>query len=292
MLTWEHCCTPPWKKRGYYYPTHVVALQDTVAVLTSHCFNSLPDILFLSTKLRSWTSIDLSYQGMSLTIYQSKLVLVGGRHPLTREATNQLLTSTTGREWESSLPPMPTKRYRTSSVSTRSPEVLVVAGGRGSNDEMLDVVEVLQGDKWLMVDPLPAPAVMMPSTLYDGKICFMRLGYPHSTVFTCSCISLISSCSKSSGDSSPDRPLWQQFQAPDKWGTIVSLSSRLVFIGYLGRVGGYSSMAGSWLSATCTGPTPDTVGVIAATVLNTGEVILAHEYDGVYRGAVSGEREH
>ena len=260
-------------------------------MLTSRvgCF---PDILFLSTKFHSWTSIDLSCGGMSLTIYQSKLVIVGGRHPLTREATNQLLTSTTGRQWESSLPPMPTKRYRTSSVSTRSPEVLVVAGGRGSNDEKLDVVEVLQGDKWLMVDPLPAPAVRMPSTLHDGKICFMRLGYPHSTVFTCSCTSLISSCSKSSGDSSTDRPLWQQFQAPGAGDTIVSCSSRLVFIDYWGRVSGYSSMAGSWLSATSKGPTPYKGGVTAATVLNTGELILVHEYGGVYRVAVSGEREH
>ena len=51
-------------------------------------------------------------------------------------------------------------------------------------------------------------------------------------------------------------------------------------------------MAGSWLSATSTQPTPDTVGVIAATALNTGGLIFAHEYGGVYRGAVSGEREH
>ena len=258
-------------------------------MLTSYNHVSLPDILFLSTKFHSWTSIDLSYAGMSLTIYQSKLVLVGGLHPSTREATNQLLTSTTGRQWEPSLPPMPTKRYGTSSVSTRSPEVLVVAGGLGSNDEMLDVIEVLQDDKWLLVDPLPTPADWMPSTLHDGKICFMR---QDSTICTCSCTSLISSCSKSSGDSSTDRPLWQQFQAPDAGDTIVSCSSRLVFIDYWGRVSGYSSMAGSWLLATSTGPTPDTVGVTAATALNTGEVILAHRYDGVYRGAMSGEREY
>ena len=258
-------------------------------MLTCCIGGGLPDILFLSTKFHSWTRIALSYQDMSLTIYQSKLVLVGGRHPSTCEATNQLLTSTTGRQWEPSLPPMPTKRFRTSSVSTRSPEVLVVAGGWHSNNEKLDVVEVLQGNKWLMVDPLPAPAAMMHSTLYDGRICFMR---QDSTICTCSCTSLISSCSKSSGDSSTDRPLWQQFQAPDKWGTIVSCSSRLVFIDYRGRVKGYSSMAGSWLSATSTGPTPYGFGFTTATVLNTGEVILAHEDCGVYRGTVSGEREY
>ena len=266
-------------------------------MLTSHGYGGASDILFLSsTNLRSWTSIDLSYVGMSLTIYQSKLVLVGGLHPSTREATNQLLTSTAGRLWEPSLPPMPTKRYRTSSVSTRSPEVIVVAGGCGlaSSHEKLDVVEVLQGDKWLMVDPLPAPVAWMHSTLHDGKICFMRRGGRDSTVFTCSCTSLISSCSKSSGNSSTDRPLWQQFQAPGGgWGSaIASCYSRLVFIDYLGRVRGYSSMTRSWLMTTSTGPTPDRIGSIAATVLNTGELILAHHVGGVYRGAVSGKREH
>ena len=161
-----------------------------------------------------------------------------------------------------------------------------------SSHEELDVVEVLQGDKWLMVDPLPAPpAFMTPSTLHDGKICFMIHGRQDNTVFTCSCTSLISSCSKSSGNSSTDRPLWQQFQSPGGgWGTIASCSSRLVLIDDRGRVRGYSSMTRSWLMTTSTGPTPGRIGSIAATVLNTGELIYRH--DGVYRGAVSGEKKH
>ena len=266
-----------------------------MAVLTTHGYG-VPDILFFSsTNLQSWTSFDLSYEHMSLTIYQSKLVLVGGRHPSTHEPTNQLLTSTTGRRWELSLPPMPTKRYDTSSVSTRSPEVLVVAGGWDSHrdGEVLDVVEVLQGDKWLVVDPLPAPGYSMRSTLHDGNLCFVRHGRKDSTVFTCSCTSLISSCSKSSHKSSTDRQLWHQFQAPGGRGTtIASCSSRLVFIDARAKVRGYSSMTQSWLMATSTGPTPDEDGYTAATVLNRGMLILAHREGGVYRGAVSGDRIH
>ena len=264
-----------------------------MAVLTSGPIRD-PDIVFLSsTNLQSWTRIDLQYEDMSLTTYQSKFVLVGGRHPSTGKPTNRLLTSITRQDREPSLPPMPTKRYETSSVSTRSLEVLVVAGGRCSNGELLDLVEVLLGDKWLTVDPLPAPANWMCSTLHDGKICFMMRGEKDSTVFTCSCTSLISSCSKSSGNSSTDRPLWQSFQAPGgSWGTtIVSCASRLVFIDGRGRVRGYSSMIQSWLTTTNTEPTPDRNGIIAATVLITGEPILAHEHGGLYNGAVSGERE-
>ena len=251
------------------------------------------DFLYLSsTDLHSWTSIDLPYRHMSLTIHKSKFVLIGGRDLSIDEPTNQLLTSITGEQWEPSLPPMPTKRSVTSSVSTRSPEVLVVAGGLGSKCEDLEVVEVLLEDKWVAVDSLPIPASWMRSTLHDGKLCFMKHGRKGSTVFTCSCTSLISSNSKTSGNSSTDRPLWQQFQAPDRWGgTVVSWSSRLAFIDEWGRVRGYSSIAQSWLTASPTGPTPNEV-YIAATVLNTGELILAHKSGGVYRGTVSGERQN
>ena len=230
---------------------------------------------------------------MSLTTYQSKLVLVGGCHCSTRIPIKQLFTSTTGRQWEPSLPPMPTKRYMTTSVCTRSPEVLVTAGGWSSNHTKLHVVEVLQGDKWIVVDPLPAPAAGLHSTLHDGKLCFMEHGRDTTVFTTCSSISLISLCSKSSGNSSTDKLLWQQFQALGGGDTtVVSCSSRLVFIDGQGTVRGYSSMAQSWLMATSVGFIPTVVGYTAATVLNTGELIFAHQHGGVYRGANLGEGEH
>jgi len=122
--------------------------------------------LFISTDLHTWTKTIFPYRHASLATYQSKFVLVGRRHQFTRDPTNVLLTSTTGWQWEPLLPPMLTKRYLTSSVSTRSPEVLVVAGGKGSNGEGLGVVEALLGDKWTIVDPLPAPDHEMHSTLH------------------------------------------------------------------------------------------------------------------------------
>ena len=268
-----------------------------MAVLTSNVSNDSTDILFLSsTDLQSWTSIDLSHRLMSLTTYQSKFVLVGGHHHSTGGITNELLTSTTGHQWEASLPPMPTKRYGTSSVSTRSsPEVLVVAGGLGPNNKHLDLVEALVENKWVTVDPLPAPSSRLQfgrAILNEGKICFINCENRKSTIFTCSCTSLISLCSKSTSNSL-DRPLWQQFQATVLGqATILSYSSRLVLVDYLGRIRGYSSNAQSWLPATSTGLPFDCSCYIAATVVNTGELVLAHQYGGIYRGAVSGEREH
>ena len=228
---------------------------------------------------------------MSLTTYQSKFTLVGGRHRSTHELTNTLHTSTTGRQWEPSLPPMPTKRSRTSSVSTRSPEMLIVAGGQDSNCEALDVVEVLQEDKWTTVDPLPAPDYDMHSTLHDGNLHFMGRFNQGTTVYTCSCASLISSVTESTSTMSTDSPLWRHYQAPDKWTTAVSCSSRLANIDGRGTVRGYCNISQSWVEATSTGDIPhEYIDYITATVLTTGDIVYCHRHGGVYRGLLSGEK--
>ena len=226
---------------------------------------------------------------MSLTTYQSKFTLVGGRHHFTGEFTNTLHTSITGQQWEPSLPPMPTKRSYASSVSTRSPEMLIVVGGRSSNDKALDVVEVLQEDKWTTVDPLPAPVCDMYSTLHDGKLHFMGGQEQGTTVYTCSCSSLISSVTESTSTTSTDSPLWRQYQAPDKWTPAVSCSSRLANINGWGTVRGYCNISQSWVEATSTGDIPyKNCCYIAATVLTTGDIVYCHRYGGVYRGSLSG----
>ena len=228
---------------------------------------------------------------MSLTTYQSKFVLVGGRYPSTTEISNALHTSATGRQWEYSLPLMPTKRYRTSSVSTRSPEMLIVAGGKSSNDEELDVVEVLHEDKWTTVDPLPAPAYNMCSTLHDGNLHFMGGRNQGATVYTCSCSSLISSVTESTSTTSTDSPLWKKYQAPCECATAVSCSSRLANIDDEGTVRGYCNISQSWVEATSTGDIPNKIKSLkAATVLTTGDIVYCHWTRGVYRVSLSGEK--
>ena len=228
---------------------------------------------------------------MSLTTYQSKFTLVGGCYRSSRELTNTLHTSTTGRQWEASLPPMPTKRSETSSVSTRFPELLIVAGGWGSSGQALDVVEVLQEDKWTTVDPLPAPVSEMHSTLHDGNLHFMGGVSQDTTVYTCSCSSLISSVTECTSTTSTDSPLWRQYQAPGKWTTAVSCSSRLANIDDQGTVRGYCNISQSWVEATSTGDNPhDFTLSKAATVLTTGDIVHCDDHGGVYRGSLLGEK--
>ena len=264
-----------------------------MAVLTT-CLGVGPDVVYMSsTDLHSWTGTELLYEQMSLTVYQSKFVTVGGQDPSTREATNTILTSTTGQLWEPSLPPMLTKRYITSSVSTTSPEVLVVAGGVGSHNEFLYIVEVLMTDQWITIDPLPTPHCYLVSTVHEGNIYFMTRSGTRNIITTCGCTSLISSCTDSSHTSSIDSPLWSQFQAPGGHHSIVSYSSQLVIIDSRGTARGYSSITESWVEASIAGDGPDYDSVNGATtVLPTGEILYCRGTSGVYRGTISGEIVH
>ena len=260
-----------------------------MALLTSSSIG--PDVVYMSsTDLHSWTGTKLLYEGMSLTIYQSKFVAVGGRDLSTLEATNTILTSTTGRQWEPSLPPMPSKRYYTSSVSITSPEVLVVAGGKGSDKNVLNIVEVLMTGQWITIDPLPTPAYDMVSTVHEGNLYFMTPRGTPNIITTCSCISLISSCTDSSHTSSIDSPQWSQFQAPGGCHSIVSVSSQLVIIDGRGTARGYSSTTKSWVEASMAGDIPD-YGYLnsAPIVLPAGEILYFLGTGGVYRGTISGE---
>ena len=272
------------------WPIHCVVLHDIVAVLAAGVYYG-GDILHISsTNLHSWTSTNLPYGSMSLTTYQDKLVAVGGQYPSIREATDQLLTSATGEDWQPSLPPMPTKRYDTSSVSAGSPEVIIVAGGRGSDNSALHTVEVLLGDQWSTAHPLPARCWEMRSSLHEGNFYFTGGGGHVNTLYTCSCTSLIASCGLTGNDMSTTTPVWRELEAPDDTVAIVSCSSRLVSIDEKFSIRGYSSMMQSWVETTSEGKTDDgfTSVYLAAAVLPTGQLVVAHDGE-VNRVTLSGE---
>ena len=221
---------------------------------------------------------------MSLTTYQSRFVAVGGHVHSSNEPTNKLLTSTSGLEWESlSLPPMPTKRYMTSSVSGRSPEALVVAGGRDSQYKKTKVIEVLLGEKWISVDFLPSPDCGMHSAFHEGKIFFMKDGRPKAKAYSCNFSSLMLLGTRSSDDT--DR-LWEQLQAPgDKTtaGAIVSFSSNLVSINCHAIVRAYSSSTKSWVETTSIGKKSKRHAYhIAAGYYSTKKIVFVHQRGGIY----------
>ena len=246
-----------------------------MAVLTTAPWSA--NVLHISSfDLRSWATTKLLYENMSLTTYKSQFVAVGGRHPSTKIPTNQVFSSATGLEWRPSLPPMRTKRYWTSSVGTTSPEVLVVAGGFGTDGRVLDEVEVLVEDNWHSVNPLPEPCYNMTSTLHQDEVVFTDR-YSKS-IFICEIDSLISSCTTSSKHKSP----WRHVRAVDLLTTTVSYSSRLVNIDGGGTIKGYCSMSQSWIEVTSTGSKISYTRYNAASTLPTGDIVVARGY-GVYK---------
>ncbi len=167
-------------------------LNDKVAILTSNYEMSCDVLYIASVDLKSWKTSTLPYRSMSLTTYRSQFVAVGGWDRSNVTAINQLFTSDTGLEWQPSLPPMQTKRYYVSCIGTRSPPLLVVAGGLGCNAIFLDIVEVLLEEWWYTVDPVPKPYHGMAATLHQDEVVFTD--WHSATIFKCDCTSLISSC--------------------------------------------------------------------------------------------------
>ncbi len=239
--------------------------------------------LHISTDLHSWTTTRAPYARSSLTTYQSKFVLVGGMHLSTFEPTNSLLTSTTGLNWKPSLRAMPTPRYWTSSVSGGSPEVLVVAGGRGSHHEYLDVVEVLLNDHWTTADSLPSSCNNMRSTFHEGNFYFTG-GYDKEKIlFICSLESLIASASNGR---TRRQTIWRTVTTLTAIFAIVSYVSNLIGIDRDSTIRSYSNKTEEWIETTSEGDRP--VGAcIATAVLSTGQLLVASE-DGVHKGTLSG----
>ncbi len=243
--------------------------------------------LHISTDLHSWTTTRAPYRGSSLTTYQSKFVLVGGRYPSTDEPTNSLLTSTTGLDWKPSLRAMPTPRYVASSVSGGSPEVLVVAGGSGSHYEILDVVEVLLNDHWTTADSLPSSCYDMRSTFHEGNFYFTGGDGKREILFICSLESLIASASNGR---TRRQTIWRTVTTLTDIFAIVSYVSNLIGIDRASTIRSYSNKTEEWIETTSEGDRPalkDNVGWIATAVLSTGELLVAIS-DGVYKGTLSG----
>lgn len=146
-----------------------------------------PKLLVFSPDCNWWKTIHtvpISY--FALTTYCSKLVLVGGKETeLT--ITNKLWVSEDGSHWQPSLPPMPTKRFSSVAVNVGSPGHLVVVGGMLDYGTPLDTVEVLQGEQWSTLQPLPLKYVDIRHTVHNGNLFLVGRHHQHLRHFPVSC---------------------------------------------------------------------------------------------------------
>ena len=146
--------------------------------------------------LTSWVDHSLPCQQCSLTTYHTQLVLVGGALPR-RALTNALWVSEDdGITWQTSLPPMPTRRSSPTVVNTQDPEYLVVAGGEGGvvNGDWNTVtvkVEVFANGQWFTVQSLPN--IVSGGAVLNG---YLYLLTDHGFIIHCTLESLLHACRK------------------------------------------------------------------------------------------------
>jgi len=175
----------------------VAAVDGSVAYFQLGGFGARK-VFAYNSKSHKWSELPMCpnhMYGFSLAVVNCLLTAIGGKIP-DGDVTNSLL-SLSGKKWTEQLPPMPTKRWLTTTVSSASS--LVVAGGIGERDDDLRTVEVMDTEslQWSTASSFPHPLCSATATLGGDKL-YMLGGWVQSgrskSVFTCSLAALLQSC--------------------------------------------------------------------------------------------------
>ncbi len=166
-----------------------------------------------------------------------------------------------------------------------------MAGGSGSPDEDLDVVEVLLNDHWMTADSLPSSCSDMRSTFHEGNFYFTGGHDKREILFICTLESLIASASN--GRTTP-LTIWRTVTTSTHTIAdilaITSSLSNLIGMDEYSKVKIYSNKTEKWIETTSEGDGPGhryNSGDIATAVLSAGQLLVAIE-DGVYKVTLSG----
>ena len=209
----------------------------------------------------SWSKLsDCVHENGSLTIINGWITTVGGGSPFTHTYINELFSlkgegSGAHEKWTKKFPPMPTKRRSTTALCTGA--ILIVAGGRGTDDGVLSTVEVMntENHQWSTAADLPKPILHASSTVCGDQI-YMLGGtdkdcFYIKSVYTCSVSALLQSCvhplleGRITQTSLVDKvSVWRQFaDLPLIRSTCESFHGKLLAFGGYDRDSGNSSTA-------------------------------------------------
>ena len=261
-------------------------------------------VFSLSTnKPASWYVYDAPATDYALTTYNSQLVIVGGREfkgwTALRETTNKLWVSGDGgRNWECSLPPMPTKRYKALAMSVgRSLQCLIVAGGQKSNSDYLSLVEVLRERQWFVVRSPNILRGATKSTLHRGYWFLMGK-------FGCYCANVNSLLTSLPGmlETKPTggREIWKECKIPfDSEYHLISFGEHLLSIIYTERqvvIYAYQPVSQSWVRIHDLHLVIYQKFILLSERLSSGELLVVVRYHNTrrpwitqgFRGSIKG----
>ena len=259
-----------------------VLLHDVLYVGGGHTLSGDNAKLFMSetvTKELMWDVCHTPTEHYALTSYHSRLVLVGGLETFTGQPTNILWTLSNNARinWQPSIQ-MPIECYGASAMNTGTPEYLVVAGGEGVGDDVLDTelntVVVFSGKEWCPVKPLPSRCSNLKCTLHEGKYYLSGSYHQGNAIYSCDTKSLL----KPPVNMRQFSP-WSQFQVPLKKSSPASFGQHLISIGgtitsvhsSCPDIVALSPLSQSWVHV---GKLPIALDSTASIVLPTGELVV------------------
>ena len=261
-------------RNGGRVPVFEMARGDAVVKGNIAYFMSYNGVLcsYNSTK-KTWNELAMcTYRCSSLVVIGELLTTVGGFYSHFT-ATDKLLVLI-DEKWVEEFPPMPTKRYNTTAVTTE--QYLIVAGGKSgkSSKTSLSTVELMETSTkiWSTVASLPHPYSGASATICGDQI-YMLGGYDDSrektTVLACSVTQVL--------QTSPSA--WHRVADTLAYcSTCTTINRELVAVGGYNRQGTkvrdvyrYDPMTNSW-NTVSNMPTPRYDCLV--TVLPTNEVMV------------------
>ena len=189
-------------KRGDEAPGYIMRGQSAVEgamVYFLHDFTN--DLYAYDSRKQQWVwTLECPYYNSSLAMVKGLVTAIGGNEgdPFSA-ATNKLMSLVDEgghKVWHEKYPPMPSKRYSTTAVTTG--DSLIVAGGR-QEIEQLATVEVMNLEtlEWYWAKGLPNPLHHASSTVCGDKLYILGAHDQDNNatplVFSCSLTPLLQS---------------------------------------------------------------------------------------------------
>ena len=214
---------------------------------TTYFMDQSGKVCSFDSTTKKWAKLpDSPYQQSSLALVKGQLTTIGGKtdKPVQNEERrssgfkieNELLTFTRKgrreeREWMSRYPPMPTRRYGATTITTATGGHLIVAGGATGPYQYTNTVEILDTLNlvWSTGASLPHPYIEASAAICGDRI-FMLGGEDHNckmsrSVLTCS-------LSKLTQPQGALLPQWGMISnVPNFGSTCVTLRGELMTIG-------------------------------------------------------------
>ena len=181
---------------------------------------------------RAWDSMNTPVSHFALAVYQSQIVLVGGKECCCEnisQITNKVWVMTEQiNHWKTDIIPH-MKLHRSGAVAVSIDSVLIVTGGEHELSALY--IEIYDGNDmwWNIKRPSDLGVSDVKMAFHEGN-CYLMGGLHGRSVFSANLGTLVSS-SKAGGDHEEDLSLWRQIpDIPEQvaWGCPAIFGSRLV----------------------------------------------------------------